>query len=370
MKKNVLIGLNTALITSLIGTAPAFSASNVELEERINKLEQRSSAASEEAPLGQISDWVTVSGTIETEVGFTSSDIGEDESDISLATAELGVEAKPLDWTTGFMLLSWDDDESELIIDEAHLTLGATESIPYYLSIGKIYTPFGLYETAMISDPITLDIGEIVNNSIVLGAELNGFRVATYAYNGDVEEAGEDDTIQSYGASVGYAMENEQFTIDVGVDWTNNMLESGVLSESVDGAELDDFVPGFAAHAIFRTGPVFVIGEFVTMTDDAEAVDGSIIANELSAFAVEAGYNFEVMGLETTVAVGYQGSDTDSASAYEDFPESKIIGSIGVGLTDNVSVALEYSNAENYSVSEGGDGDTIDTVTMQVAFEF
>lgn len=368
--KKVVIGLSTVLVASFIGATSALSASNVELEERIQKLEQRAGTASEDSPLGQITEWVTISGAVEAEVGFTSSDNGDDESDISMATAELGIEAKPLDWTTGFMLLSWDDDESELIIDEAHITLGASDNIPYYLTVGKIYVPFGLFETAMISDPITLDIGEIVDNALQVGIEIKGFRLAAFAYNGDVEETGEDDTIQSYGASAGYAMETDQFSFDVGVDWTNNILESSVLGDSIDGIDLDEFVPGVALHALFNIGPVFFIGEYVTMTDTAEATDGSIAANELSAFAIEAGYDFDISGFETTIAVGYQGSDSDNASAYEDFPESKILGSIGVGITENFSAAIEYSNAENHSEADGGDGDDIDTVTIQLAFEF
>lgn len=357
------------LAMASIWAAPGFCASNVELEERIEKLEQK--AGTTGSALGQISEWVTLSGAIEIEAASSSHDNdNRDESDISLATAELGIEAKPQDWVTGFMLLSWDDDENELVIDEAHITLGATESIPYYLSAGKLYIPFGSFETMMISDPITLDMAEIADNAAQLGIEINGFRAAAYVYNGEVDEAGGDDTIKSYGFSAGYAMETDRFSLDLGADWTSNILESGVLSDALDGVALDQFVPGVAVHALFNYGPFCLMGEYVTMTDDAKAVGGTVAARELSAYAVEAGYTFEVAGYETTLAIGYQASDSDNAAAYEDFPESKILGSVGVGITDNISVAVEYSNAENYAVSDGGDGDEIDTFTVQLAMEF
>ncbi len=354
-----------------MGAQPAVSASNVELEERIEKLEQEAGAGSADSALGRISKWVSLSGTIEVEAGFTSHDADDsDESDISLATGELGFEAAPIDWLTGFMLLSWDDDEEELIIDEAHITLGATDEIPYYLAAGKIYVPFGVFETMMISDPITLDIGEIVDNAVQIGFEFNGFRAAAYAYNGGVDEADSDDAIETYGFSAGYAMETDQFDFDLGADWTSNILESSVLSDAVDGVDLDEYVPGYAFHAILNVGRFCVIGEYVSMTDDAEETSGAVAVYELSAYALEAGYTFDISGFETTFAVGYQGSDTDNAAAYEDFPESKIIGSVGVGITENLSMAVEYSKAENYAADEGGDDDEVDTLTLQLAFEF
>lgn len=369
-KTNVGLGLTVAVMMVLMSVLPGFCASNVELEERIEKLEQNAGMATGDAPLGQISEWVTISGAIEIEAGFASHDDDSDESDISLATAELGIEATPQDWVTGFMLLSWEDDDDKVIVDEAHITLGATDAIPYYLSAGKIYVPFGTYETMMISDPITLDIGEIVDSAVQIGVEMSGFRAAAYAFNGDVDEAGDDDTIQSYGVSAGYAMETENFSFDLGADWISNILESGVLSDAVDGVDLDEYVPGVAVHAILNFGPFSIMGEYVTMTDDAKAVGGAVAVDELSAYALEAGYCFDLSGFETTVAIGYQASDTDNAGAYDDFPESKIMGCVGVALTDNLSVACEYSKAENYSASEGGDDDEIDTFTIQLAFEF
>ncbi|PIE58146.1 MAG: hypothetical protein CSA33_04335 [Desulfobulbus propionicus] len=369
----------TTLTTSLIaastvvfmGVQPAISASNVELEERISKLEMERGGGSDDSALGQISEWVTVSGAVEVEAGFVSYDQADtDESDISLATAELGVEAQPLDWTTGFMLLSWDDDAEELVIDEAHITLGATEEMPAYMTAGKLYVPFGAYESMMISGPITQDLGEIAANALQAGIDVNGFRAAGYIFNGGVDEADSDDTIESYGISLGYALETEQFSFDVGADWVNNILESGLLGDALDGVMLDEYVPGYALHTMLTVGPVCLIGEYVAMTDDAKEVGGEVAVYELSAYAVEAGITFDLAGLETTVALGYQASDTDNAAAYEDFPETVILGSVGVGITDNLSMALEYATVENYSGDKGGDCEEVDALTLQMAFEF
>ena len=360
------------LLTFLLGIGPAFAASNAELEERIEKLEKQTGGSSVENPLGQITEWVTLSGLIEVEAGFESSDLNDsDNSDITLATVELGIEARPLDWTTGFLLLLYEEDETELDVDEGYITLGASDTIPYYLTAGKFYVPFGTFETMMISDPITLDLAETNETAVQVGIEMNGFRGAVYAFNGDSDEAGDNDNaIESFGLTVGYTLETDAFALDLGADWISNLLDSDALGDvyTTNGwsATLDDQVPGFAVHAVASFGSFSVIGEYVAMTDDLEAVGGGILAKEISAFAVEAGYTFDVSGFETTVAIGYQSSD-DAADV---LPESKIIGSVGVGITDNLSLAAEYASAENFPIAEGGDGDDIDTFTIQLAFEF
>jgi hypothetical protein len=366
MKKiKVTLGIMAALVMVLITAAPGFSTSNAELAERISQLEEKSGA--EPGALGKISERVTLSGTIEIEAGFESFDSnGSDSSDISLATAELGIEAVPQDWISGFMLLSWDDDEDELIVDQAHVTLGNTDELPYYLSAGKLYIPFGVFETMMISDPITLDIGEIVDNAIQVGMEINGFQAAAYLYNGEVDEADDDDTISRFGFSLGYALEREEYTLNLGVDWTSNVLESGALSKAVgDAGDLVGYVHGLAAHAMAAFGPVCLIGEYVYVTDNIEIV-GKDTIKAPSAFALEAGYTFDVSGFETTLALGYQAS-RDAAGI---LPETKYLASVGVGITDNLGLALEYATAEDYSAALGTKDDDLDTLTIQLAFEF
>lgn len=372
MKKSTpTLGLMAMLLTFLLCISPAFAASNVELEERIEKLEKQA-GSSEEAPLGQISEWVTLSGLIEVEVGFESSDLNDsDDSDITLATVELGIEAKPVDWVTGSLLLLYEEDETDLDVDEGYITLGASDTIPYYLSAGKFYVPFGVFETMMISDPITLDLAETNETAVQVGIEMNGFRGAVYAFNGDSDEAdNNDNSIESFGLSAGYILETDAFTLGLGADWISNILDSDTLGDVYDdkswATTLDDQVPGFAVNAMAIFGPFSLIGEYVAMTDDAEAVGGGILAEEISAYAIEAGFTFDVSGFETTIAIGYQASD----DATDILPESKIIGAVGVGITDNLSLAVEYAYAENNDVADGGDGDEIDTVTVQLAFEF
>ncbi|MFK5953994.1 MAG: LbtU family siderophore porin [Desulfobacterium sp.] len=310
---------------------------------------------------------IKLSGAIEIEAGFENNDIDdENTSDISLATAELGIEVTPLEWVTGFALLSWEDDDEKVIFDEAHVTIGASEDIPYYLQAGKFYMPFGVFETNMISDPLTLEFAEIVDSGAQVGIEMSGFRGSVYTFNGEIDETGEDDAIRCFGASIGYAIETEEFCLAAGADWINNVLESGGMNEYVsDTGDLKDYVPGFGLNAMIGIGPMVFMAEYMAASDDIEFMDGS--SHEAPCvWAIEAGYTLEISGKETTFALAYQGTD----DAEEILPESKILTSVGIGITDALCVALEYAKADDYSMSKGGSGKDVDTLTMQLALEF
>ena len=315
---------------------------------------------------GIIPGKIDISVCIEVEAALENNDVDdEDSSDITLATAEVGLQAALTDWLTGFVLFSWDDEEEEMIFDEAHITLGDIEAIPYYLRAGKLYVPFGVYESYMISDPLTLELGEIVDTALEMGIHLSGLRVSTYVFNGQSDEADDDDDIKCLGASVGYGFEFDNFLFDAGVDWINNILESNTLNELLEEKGLEDYVSGYAVHALFGMGSVSFMAEYVAVADDMEFVDGSKM-DAPAAWAIEAGYTFEAIGKETTLALAYQGTE----DAVGILPESKILASIGVGITDYLSAALEYTMAEDYGISDGGSGEDIDTLTLQLALEF
>ncbi len=68
---------------------------------------------------------------------------------------------------------------------------------------GRFTVPFGSYETNMISDPLTLEIGETGEDALMVGFEAAGFYGSFYVFNGDTNEGGGDENIEHFGATVG-----------------------------------------------------------------------------------------------------------------------------------------------------------------------
>ena len=377
MKKVFVILVSVFFVTMLSGVNTVFSEmSNYELEQEIRKLRgQIQKTAGEEGVesfVKAITDRVTFSGLVEIELGFENDFYDDDSSDITLATVEFGIEAVLADWAVANLVLLWEEDDTEeLVIDVGTITFGNLEKCPFYLSVGKMYVPFGNFESNMISDPLTLEIAETRESALQIGFEHSGFYGSMYVFNGDIDEDGEDNEIECFGANAGYALENDDISLDIGIGWINNMLDSDGFGDLIEdaGLALEDYAGGFCFHAILNTGPFTIIGEYIGGTDDPEfgpAGGPFVEVDAIEAWNIELGYTIEIINKETTFAIAYQGTDECGSV----LPEERYMASVGMALGEYVGVALEYAHDEDYDESDGGTDDDADIITMQIAVEF
>lgn len=335
-----------------------------------------------------LTDNISLSGLIEVEAGFSKDFDDVNSSDIVLATMELGIDGQLNEWCSGHIMFLWEEDDTEPVdLDEASITLGGTENYPAYLTAGKIYVPFGVFESNMISDPLTLEIGETREGAVQIGVEVDGFYGSIFAFNGDISEGGdEDDTIEGFGANAGYVVENDDFCIDFGIDWISNMLDSdglgdGFMEDQAEfiGAnpggsyELKDYVTGLGIHVVFITGPFSVIGEYIGATDDPEFnTDDSLgtIAVEKcdapKALHIEGAFTTEAREKEVTLALTYQSTDNLGGV----LPEVRYGAAVRIGLADQLGLAFEYIHDEDYDEDDEGTDESANTFTVQLGLEF
>ena len=342
--------------------------------------EQAREAGEEEESLWQaINDHVELSGVVEVEASSWSVDDNgffedDDGSDLNLATVEIGLDARISEWSSAHVLLLYEEGEEDdhVTIDEGTITLGNMDKFPFYLSAGKMYVPFGCFETNMISDPLTLEMGETRDTAMQIGFETGYFFGSVYAFNGDIKESGDDDKIDTYGASLGYVQVTDDKSFDLTFHYINNIADTDGIGDYLEdevGDEIDDFVDGFSVHAHVGIGPFTLIGEYLTALDDFK--DDEIAFNgggaEPESWNVELGYTTKLFDRETTFALGYQGTDESVAFG---LPEELYIGTISMELFDHTYLAFEYFHAEDYDTSDGGTDDDADVATMQLAVEF
>ena len=131
------------------------------MPKRMKKLEEN---IEEKRATESVSDaWyrnIEVGALIEVEAGYTSPFEGDSESDVVLATFELGISSQVTDWVEAGGTLLYEEDETDLEVDTGYITLANADVSPLFLTAGQIYVPFGAFETHMVSDPLTLEIGE------------------------------------------------------------------------------------------------------------------------------------------------------------------------------------------------------------------
>lgn len=317
-------------------------------------------------------DSISIGGAVEVEVTSGTDFTGTDSSDITLGTAEVFLDAKPTDYVETHLQLLYEDDGTETIsLDEAWAVLGNPEEFPVWLQAGKWAVPFGGFDTAMSSDPLTQTLGETKEAAILVGAGTNGFSASGYVYNGDTSRAGDDDVIGQFGFAAGYEGEAAGASFNAGVGFISNIADSDGITEGLgaNSAALDDYVPGVEAHAAVGFAGVTVRGGYMTATDNFDAAQlayGTAGARP-SAWTAEGSYDFAMLGQEATAAVTVQGSDEALALG---LPALRTGGALTVGVFQGTSVTAEYLHDEDYSKGKGGTGEDGHAATLKLAVEF
>ncbi len=320
----------------------------------------------------KIHDYVNFFGLIESE--FVAGVDFEDNSsnDFNVATVELGLDAQMSEWAIGHILVKYEGPgEDQLFIDEATIQLGDYENFPFLFTAGKFYIPFGKFETHMIQDPLTLEIGESNDYGVTISLLVNGLYSAVFSNNG-MKETGDDNVVNGYGIVAGYGLENNNLSLDVGVSWVNNIANSGGISDYLEDAGLNTIssnVEGLGVHLILEFGVVSFIGEYITALDTfaVEEIPFRHQGAEPKAWNVEVAFTTELLGREAIFAAGVQGT-RDSLEL--GLPSTRYIGSASMVLLPGTAITFEYYHDEDYGTYDGGTDENANAFTAQLAYEF
>jgi len=215
-----------------------------------------------------------------------------------------------------------------------------------------------------------------------------------YFYNGKTNDGGEDH-IEHMGGTLGYRTQgcsrfgNVPWSLDIDVDVNSSVFDSDFLQfEYRRFLEEIGFVTGMAAHAKGNFGPTSWILEW------NGAVSDTVFQDDLSqnhtlrpeAWQVQIAYQFdwnpavEVIGAQGTYFVlGYSESQ-DLAGVIREIgmdqtrvgfvPRKRFLVGMGEWMLDGLRVAVEYSHAVDYDLSQGGTGNTADGFFMQLTYEW
>ncbi len=380
--------------------------------EETKKVQEEIKQASE--MLKTIKEHVSISGVIEVEANNTNkkrkSARDTEDSDITLATAEVDVNAKLNDYASGKIVLLWEEDETEPVdVDEGYIMLGNTDKFPLYLKAGRMYVPFGNFETNFISDPLTLELGEIQESAVLAGFYYKGIDFSVYAFNPDIDEAGDnDDRIRSWGATLtlefgpyspgepGSEAHQEYnnhilrilpegASLTMQFSYLNNIADTDDFKDYMSDNgwnKVKDYVSGFHAFLMAEFKGFNFISEYVTALSKFKKSDFGGIGRRFQpkTWNFELGYTFPYWkNKELTVAVKYEGSDEAAFIDPELFMEKQYGISFSFNLMNNekwgttVDLNIEYLHGEaDDSIVKllGENIDKKDSVTTQLHVEF
>lgn len=297
---------------------------------------------------------VSFSGLVEVEGSYVDND-GDSSSDLSLATFELDLEARVTDWLSAHAVLLYEEDgDDELLVDEAYIRM-KKEDMPFFAEAGRMTQAFGNFATGMISDPLTLELGETKHHaSLRVGYEADPLTASLALLKGDVQKAGKDD-INTFVAAIGAAGEvNESFRYGLGASYISNIADTDGLQDAYEpyGHETSEFVGGYSVYGIAGIGSFEFRAEYLTAADAFS--DGDLAGMQPQACNFEIGYDFP---LPLHLALRYAGAD--------DFEVEKQYGAtLAYDLAEEATLALEYLHMKNEDRTKS------DMVTLQLAMEF
>lgn len=322
---------------------------------------------------GRLADRLNFNGLVEVEAFVGKNFLREKTSDLSLARVELGVEAKITDWSTARMIMLYEEgvENNHLIIDEVAITLGNEENSPFYLTAGKMCVPFGFFKSAMVSDPLTLELAETSAISLLAEYTKGGWYGALYVFNGKVNETGGNNIMDTFGANLGYKLEEAGWQLDLGAGWLNNLGNSKTMRDylATTSSTVDALTDALALHARFQYGDWIVMTEYIVALASFQSgeIDFSGGGDRPKAWQLELAYITELAEREVTLALGYQGTDEAVALG---LPKHRYLASIGLGLFDRTTLALEYRYDQDYNTTQGGTNENDHQALMQLAVKF
>lgn len=180
-----------------LGSSPVFAGDGdiEDLYKRIEDLEEKVKKQEEKTELlGNLGENLTFSGAIELDYSYTDPrDVADKTSDstsnLDIGTVQLGVEAKFHEWVTGNFVLKGEslDSDNKIFWDEAIITI-QKEGFPLYFVGGERGQPFGVFNSHLISDPVTKDCYEVARTGVTLGftPDLLGLDISATVYKGEI----------------------------------------------------------------------------------------------------------------------------------------------------------------------------------------
>jgi len=267
---------------------------------------------------------------------------GSTESDFTIATAEVFFDATINKYTKGLVHLLYEGEGSAINVDEAFILVGQTDDMPFYFLGGLMYPAIGLFETYMVSDPITQNVFETQATAGEIGWAQNWFNVGVGVFNSTVHQTSDapDNNINTFYVRAQFdAPEGalgEGIDLNFGAAYTNN-IAGGNLGDQVVGEGLQDMVGGISLMLNAQYKWVVFNAEYLTALDDFQAGELSFVSGKAKPYA----YNLELAFLpieDWTFAVRYEGGG--DLGDFE--PERQYGFTVSWNFLPDTAISLEY----------------------------
>jgi len=326
-------------------------------------------------------DWLQIGGHADLDWIHTRPENQDGHAEAGISEVGLSLAAAITDWAAveaGFLYEHTDLGEKQDVfgseaafLETATLRIGSPEG-PWSLAAGRQFLPIGVFDTRMISDPLTLEVAETNEISVSLGWNSGGLTTTLFGFakNDGLESA---NGVGGYGAAISYSSEREETGLALNLALTSDFSYSAnmvsLLADSTAHEGPVDRIAGLSAHAVLRYGAATLIAEYVGALDSyaVREIEFAGRGAQPASWLLEAAYDFDVLGRNATAALGYQA--TREALALE-LPERRLLAVLSVQIAKPFTLAIEWGRDRDYAAKKGGSGESYNFVTAQLSWVF
>ena len=234
----------TIILICVIFALPSFvsaldlsTKSEIEkLQRRLESLEGEIDKKEEALTVGTVSKYIRFSGLVEVEAFYTKTGSAQAASDIVLSTVQLATEINFGENIGGNIVFLHEEGETEpVVIDEAFISFSRPFASGSKTSLiaGRFYLPFGNFHSAMLTEPLTLELAETSNSAVQVNYDMKWFEIYAAIFNGETDTIGSRDNIDTFVA----ALQLKPFEkISLGAYFMSDLAESdiGLVADPVN----------------------------------------------------------------------------------------------------------------------------------------
>ena len=308
--------------------------------------------------LKELSDRVELSGNVDVIYSSTDDDANGDSNDVFVDQVYLGLAIDVSDNVSAYVSLQDEDVAGDggggnIGVYEASVTVGLSDNMS--LTAGQQH--FNFINDAeygnFIADTLVRQMAECRDTGLALSLSNDAISGGVFALNGNMDEAGDDDEVNTYGVHASIGGDQEDLSWTLGAGYISNVADANNGGNPAqDGTNGD--LSAYSLNGSVTVGSISVLAELV------QADDNAADTAEESATSIEASMALPMGEGDWTIAAKFEEAEDGGANDVEE--------NVGIGLSSEI-----YENANltiNWESSEDFSGNETDTVAVELSVSF
>jgi hypothetical protein len=318
------------------------------------------------APMSADAASFSLSGAAELEWGYARDYAATSTQGAQLAKAALSIDSILSNRLSMHVSALYEEGSTPLELDEARASFALGSERRVSLDVGQFYLGIGQFETFLLSDPLTLEIGEERERAVRVGVSQETWFGRIYAYDSRKPSAAGS---ISWGGDLGFERKANGHLLEAAISAIGNLGGARRLQGWITPGTLQADVPAWSSHiGVHRAGWHLLASWLETL----KAFDGSELSFNGAgarprAWQLEIAREFGSKERKWVAAVSYQ----ESADALSlEFPRRRLSIGLSKELGAHTHVGLEWIVDRDYAAAVGGTGREAQGLAAKFTAEF